>query len=228
MDAAERERPSQDLDARIRTFSPNRIRWHLAGAAAGIVDGMMTERATAEATATATAEARPSLPPRTGTLRLPDRARTVPANAALATAPAAASPIPTEAAAGKATQMQREREEHQAAVLRRRQELDGTLAALRDRWPALFTAPVPLAIGIERKIQQTLGEARFPKVRLRRALHCWTHRTGYLVAIAEGRRRQDLDGSDAGKPEEAHCAYARELVAERLAKRPPRHQQHRS
>lgn len=115
--------------------------------------------------------------------------------------------------------MQREREEQQAAVLRRRQELDETLAMLRDRWPALFTAPVPLAIGIERKIQQSLGDTRLPKVRLRRALHCWTHRTGYLAVVAEGRCRQDLDGSDAGEPEEAHRTYARELVAERRAKR---------
>jgi len=94
---------------------------------------------------------------------------------------------------------------------------------LRDRWPALFTDPVPLATGIERKIQQSLGEARLPGVRLRRALHCWTRRTGYLVAIAEGRRRQDLDGSDVGEPKEAHRAYARDLIAERTIK----HSSHR-
>ena len=137
-----------------------------------------------------------------------------------ATAPTA---VPSDPA--KPAQARREQEEQQAAVLRRRQELDETLAALRDRWPALFTAPVPLAIGIERKIQQALGEARFSKLRLRRALHCWTRRTGYLAAIAEGRRRQDLDGSDAGEPEEAHRVHAREMVAERRAKCPPRRQQ---
>lgn len=175
----------------------------------------------------ATVEAHPSLPPRTGTLRLPNRARPAPvgagaappADAAPAAAPTAAPFDPAKAAC-KPTQAQREQGEQQAAVLRRRQELDETLAALRDRWPALFTAPVPLAIGIERKIQQALGEARFPKVRLRRALHCWTRRTGYLAAIAEGRRRQDLDGADAGESEETHRAHARELVAERMAKRP--------
>jgi hypothetical protein len=179
----------------------------------------MTKGTTTKATATATTEARPSLPLRTGTLRLPNRARPSPADAAPAVAPTAASLDPAEAAAGKAAKVQREREEQQAAVLRRRRELDETLAVLRDRWPSLFTAPVPLAIGIERKIQQFLGDARLSKARLRRVLHCWTRRTGYLAVIAEGRCRQDLDGSDAGEPEEAHRAYARELIAERLAKR---------
>jgi len=185
----------------------------------------MTEGAITKMTPTATTQACPSLLPRTGTLRLPNRARPVPGYAAPATAPTAASPDPAEAAAAKAARMQREREEQQATLLHHRQELDETLAVLCDRWPSLFTAPVPLAIGIERKIQQFLGDARLPKARLRYALHCWTRRTGYLAAIAEGRCRQDLDGSDAGEPEEAHRAYARELIAERLAKRVSHRQQ---
>jgi len=190
-----------------------------------MVNGTMMEGATTETTPIATTQARPSLLPHTGTLRLPNRALPVPGDAAPATAPTATSPDPAEAAAAKAARMQREREEQQSAVLRRRQELDETLAVLCDRWPSLFTAPVPLAIGIERKIQQFLGDARISKMRLRRALHCWTRRTGYLAAIAEGRCRQDLDGSDAGEPEEAHRAYARELIAERLAKRVSHRQQ---
>lgn len=176
---------------------------------------------------------------RTGTLRLPNRARPAPAtketgagvatpsDAASAAAPTAVSPDPGKTAACKPVQAQREHGEQQAAVLRRRQELDETLAVLRGHWPALFTAPVPLAIGIERRIQQALGEARFPKMRLRRALHCWTRRTGYLAALTEGQHRQDLDGADAGEPEEVHRAYARELIAERQAKRLSHRQQHR-
>ena len=152
------------------------------------------------------------------TLRLPSHTQPAPANPVPAVAPPAALPDLAEIASAKAARVQREREVQQAAVLRRRQELDETLAMLRERWPALFAAPVPLAIGIERKIQHSLGEARLPKMRLRRALHCWTRRTGYLYAIAEGRHRQDLDGSDAGEPDEGHRVYARELIAERLAK----------
>lgn len=184
-----------------------------------MADGTMTEGATTKTAPTAATQTRPSLLPRTGTLRLPSYAQPVPEDAAPATASLTASPNSAEAVAAKAVWMQREREEQQAAVLRRRRELDETLAVLRDRWPSLFTAPVPLAIGIERKIQQFLGDARLSKARLRRVLHCWTRRTGYLAVIAEGRCRQDLDGSDAGEPEEAHRAYARELIAERLAKR---------
>ncbi len=197
----------------------------------------MTEETAIKTIATATTEVRPSLPPCTGTLRLPNRARPAPATmkasaatpadvASIAT-PTAVSPDPGKAAVCKPVQAQREHGEQQAAVLRRRQELDETLATLRGHWPALFTAPVPLAIGIERRIQQALGEARLPKVRLRRALHCWTRRTGYLAAIAEGRRRQALDGADAGEPEEVHRVYARELIAERQAKGLSYRQQHR-
>lgn len=191
-------------------------------------------RARKEVTMTTTVPAtpgtRPSLSLHTGTLRLPNRVPPAPAATETDAVPppataSAAAPIAVPSDPVKPVQARREQEEQQAAVLRRRQELDETLAALRDRWPALFTAPVPLAIGIERKIQQALGEDRFSKLRLRRALHCWTRRTGYLVTIAEGRRRRDLDGSDAGEPEEAHRAHAREMVAERRAKCPPHQQQ---
>ena len=39
------------------------------------------------------------------------------------------------------------------------------------RWPEVFGAPVPLAIGIAREIRQSLGEMPISKMRLSQALH---------------------------------------------------------
>ena len=100
-----------------------------------------------------------------GTLRLRPREQ--------AQAPSAAPvlPDPAEVAARKAANVQREREAHEAAVIRRREQTREILALLRVRWPELFSAPAPLAVGIEREIRESLGEARVPSARLGRALH---------------------------------------------------------
>ena len=142
-----------------------------------------------------------------GTLRLPAQPREQ----------APAPPDPAEAAARKQANVQREREEHKAAVVRRRQQMRDTLASLRARWPALFTAPVPLAAGIAREIRQRLGEARVPAMQLGRALHRWTHAPGYLEAVVAGQRRRHLDGTDAGEPDEAQRQHAREVIAQRTS-----------
>jgi sRNA-binding protein len=104
-------------------------------------------------------------------------------------------------------------------VIRRREQTREVLALLRAHWPALFAAPVPLATGIEREIRAGLGETRVPSMRLGRALHYWMHGPGYLAAIAAGRRRLHLDGTDAGEPDEAQRQHAREIIAQRAARR---------
>ena len=150
-----------------------------------------------------------------GTLRLRPREQ--------AQAPPAtpAQPDPAEIAARKAANVQREREAHEAAVIRRREQTREILALLRARWPELFSAPVPLAVGIEREIREGLGEARVPSARLGRALHYWTNGPRYLAAVAAGQRRRHLDGTDAGEPDEAHREYARETLAQRAARHRP-------
>jgi ProQ/FINO family len=159
-----------------------------------------------------------------------------PAAAATASTPVAPDPVPPdptlveadEAAARKAANLRREREAHAAALVRRRQQTREVLALLRARWPALFTTPVPLAVGIEREIRAGLGEvARVPAMRLGRALHYWTHAPGYLEAVAAGQRRRHLDGTDAGEPDEAQRRYAREVIAQRTARHAARGQRTR-
>jgi sRNA-binding protein len=94
------------------------------------------------------------------------------------------------------------------------------LADWRRRWPAVFTRPVvPLAIGISRDIKATLraeGTAIGHKsitVTLRR----WTTRGPYLRAVARGEMRRNLDGSEAGVPDDAARQYAQRLLEERAA-----------
>ncbi len=165
-----------------------------------------------------------------GTLRLPSRpqaqasappapASPSPAQAASAAASDPIPPDPAEIAARKQANLQREREAHAAAVVRRRQQTREVLALLRARWPALFTTPVPLAAGIAREIRDGFGEARVPTAQLGRALHHWTHAPGYLEAVAAGQQRLHLDGTDAGEPDEAQRQHAREVIAQRAARR---------
>ena len=151
-------------------------------------------------------------PPRPGgTLRLRPREQ--------APAPSAAPvlPDPAEVAARKAANVQREREAHEAAVVRRREQRREVLALLRARWPAVFSAPVPLAVGIQHEIKASLEEVGVPAVGLGQALKHWTQGTGYLAAVAAGQRRRHLDGTDAGEPDETHREHARAILAQRAA-----------
>ena len=165
-----------------------------------------------------------------GTLRLPARPRDQAAAPLAPTPPsqpgtvpamldAPAPPDPTEAAARKQANLQRERDEHVAAVVRRRQQTRDILALLRERWPEVFTTPVPLAAGIAREIREGLGETWVPTAQLSRALYFWTHAPDYLDAVVAGQRRRHLDGTDAGEPDEAQQQHAREIIAQRAARR---------
>lgn len=113
--------------------------------------------------------------------------------------------------------MQRDREEQQAAVLRRHQQTRDILAMFRARWPALFSTPVPLATGIARAIRAELDYAEVPTAGLGRALHHWTNAPGYLAAVAAGEMRCNLDGTEAGAPDEAQRQFAIEIMEQRAA-----------
>ncbi len=159
-----------------------------------------------------------------GTLRLPPRPQTqLPASpaAGAGTTPAAKSasalPDPAEIAARKQANVQREREQQRAAAFRRHQQTRDILALLRARWPALFTTPVPLATGIARAIRAGVGYVEVPTAGLGRALHYWTNAPGYLAAVAAGEVRRNLDGTEAGAPDEAQRRFAAETMEQRAA-----------
>ncbi len=171
-----------------------------------------------------------------GTLRLQPRPQTRPpapdtaAAVPKATAALPGSPAPLDPAARKQAQLQFEREQQRAAIIRRHQQTRDILAMLRTRWPGLFTTPVPLAVGVTRAIRAELGEGLVPVAGLSRALHYWTNASDYLAAIAVGEVRRNLDGTEAGAPDEAQRRFASESMerraaqqATRLDSRPPRH-----
>ncbi len=159
-----------------------------------------------------------------GTLRLPSRPQPqLPASPAagsgttLAAKGASALPDPAEIAARKRANVQREREQQRAAVFRRHQQTRDILALLRARWPALFTTPVPLATGIARAIRAEVGYVKAPTAGLGRALHHWTNAPGYLAAVAAGETRRNLDGTEAGAPDEAQWRFVAETMGQRAA-----------
>ena len=92
----------------------------------------------------------------------------------------------------------------------RRARVDAVLAELRERFPAAFpTDPAavrPLALRVRERIEAT---GTVPsRTTLHRALWLWTRQSAYLAAIAEGRPRINLDGSDAGAVTPEHQAAA--------------------
>jgi sRNA-binding protein len=96
---------------------------------------------------------------------------------------------------------------------RRQERIETILAVWQVRWPAVFTKPVPLAIGISRRMREQLPE--FPRREIGIALHSWTNRRGYLRAMARGDMRRNLDGSEAGIPTEEAREQAQKLLEER-------------
>lgn len=156
-----------------------------------------------------------------GTLRLPPRPQALPPAPATATPETTASPPGSPAlsdpAARKQAQLRFEREQQRAAIIRRHQQTRDILAMLRARWPALFTTPVPLAVGVTRAIRAELGEGSVPTAAMSRALHYWTNAPGYLAAIEAGEARRNLDGTEAAVPDEAQRRFASETLEQRAA-----------
>jgi len=95
---------------------------------------------------------------------------------------------------------------------------------LKALFPALFVgAPKPIKLRIQQDIQ-----ARVPGAFTRQALSAFFRRytgsTGYLIAVANGRERFDLDGQPAGPIADEHRQAAREELARRRA----RHEERRA
>jgi sRNA-binding protein len=82
----------------------------------------------------------------------------------------------------------------------------GRFAQLRDHWakllrkryPELFIASRPLAIGIYHQIRAAIGREELRRRDLSLFLAGWTKWPAYRAALARGDRRVNLDGSDAG------------------------------
>ena len=98
--------------------------------------------------------------------------------------------------------------------VKRKERVAATLADWRNRWPAVFTKPVPLAVGLARQIKRALPPD-FPRKEVGIAVHHWTQGGGYLRAVARGDTRRNLDGSEAGAPNEEAREQARQTLAER-------------
>jgi hypothetical protein len=96
-------------------------------------------------------------------------------------------------------------------------KLEAAIASLREAWPLAFVFPVrPLAIGAGRAIL----DAKPPGVgrrAIKRALEHYASNDAYLAAVRDGVHRVALDGSDAGEPNEANRAYARQRLEKRSA-----------
>ena len=102
---------------------------------------------------------------------------------------------------------------------KRRSQTDAALIALRTLFPAAFpTDPAavrPLAIGTWGALA---GAGIASRTTLHRALWRWCRQPEYLAAIAEGRPRINLDGTDAGPVAPEHQAQAAERLAKLAAK----------
>ena len=98
--------------------------------------------------------------------------------------------------------------------------MEEVLADWRARWPAAFTKPVPLAVGISGHIKTVLrAEGKVvDRKTIGVTLHRWTMHGTYLRAVVRGEPRRNLDGSAAGVPDEAARQYAQTVLDERAAR----------
>lgn len=99
--------------------------------------------------------------------------------------------------------------------------MEPILADWRKRWPAAFTNPVPLAIGISGHMKAVLRAE--DKVLDRKTfsvtIHFWTKQGAYLHAVMRGEMRRNLDGSEAGVPNDEARQHAKKILDDRLARR---------
>jgi sRNA-binding protein len=94
------------------------------------------------------------------------------------------------------------------------------IAEWRVRWPAAFTRAVPLAIGFSRQIKAAIRAKGKPVDRktLSVAIYLWTRQSAYLRVMARGEMRRNLDGSEAGLPDDAARQEAQRLLDERAVR----------
>jgi len=114
----------------------------------------------------------------------------------------------------------RDREQSREAQELRRARSDALLLELRTRWPALFTTPVPLAIGIDGEIRDALrqeaaaaGTVAPAWSVIKGAIAWWTRQNGYREALATASHRIGLDGQPAGEITDRDREHARERLA---------------
>ena len=103
---------------------------------------------------------------------------------------------------------------------KRRGQTEAALIALQAAFPAAFpTDPAavrPLALRVRERIEAT---GTVPsRTTLHRVLWRWTRTPAYLTALAEGRPRVNLDGSDAAAVAPEHQAQAAERLEKLRAK----------
>jgi sRNA-binding protein len=104
--------------------------------------------------------------------------------------------------------------------------MEAMVADWRQRWPAAFTKPVPLAAGFTGHMRAALradGQLENRKS-FGVAVHAWTMQGAYLYAVMRGERRRNLDGSEAELPTEEARQEAKRLLTERAARRAAREQ----
>jgi ProQ/FINO family len=98
--------------------------------------------------------------------------------------------------------------------------MEAILADWRERWPAAFTERVPLAVGISGHIKAALraeGKA-IDRKSMGVILYLWTMHGTYLRAVVRGEMRRNLDGSEAGVPDEAARQQAQQVLDDRAAR----------
>jgi sRNA-binding protein len=93
-------------------------------------------------------------------------------------------------------------------------------AQWRRRWPAAFTKPVPLAVGFSGQMRTALRDegTTFDRKMFGIAIDAWTKQGVYLRAVVRGEMRRNLDGSDAGVPDETSRTEAKRILDERVAR----------
>lgn len=86
------------------------------------------------------------------------------------------------------------------------------LALLAKEYPDLFRPddPMPLAIGIHADMRADCG---LSGAKIRRGLRTWTGSREYLLSLAEGGNRFDINGNVAGEISDAAIEGAREKLA---------------
>jgi hypothetical protein len=104
--------------------------------------------------------------------------------------------------------------------------MEAMVADWRERWPAAFTKPLPLAAGFNGQMRAALRADG--KLEDRKsfgvAVHAWTMQGAHLYAVMRGERRRNLDGSEAELPTEEARQEAKSMLAERAARRATREQ----
>jgi sRNA-binding protein len=105
--------------------------------------------------------------------------------------------------------------------------MEAILTDWRTRWPAAFTKPVPLAVGITGHIKAALRAegVAMDRKSMGVTIYRWSMLGTYLRAVARGEMRRNLDGSEAGVPDEAARQQAQQVLDDRAARQAERARQ---